>query len=143
MAACETSPELTLRRWIPESEFRMNPDKITYKTTDGITKKRYLQPDGLFIIRRSPLHQPGLTEDYAFLLEIDMATEDNPRFAREKVQPGVAYLNSQSYKQRFGIDYGRWLVVTTGDVRLDNMKAQTELVGGSGLFYFKIGRAHV
>ena len=136
MEACIASPELTLRYWIPESEFRMNPDKITYKTTDGRTKKRYLQPDGFFIIRRSPLHQPDLIEDYAFLLEIDMATEDNPRFAREKVRPGVAYLDSQSYKQRFGIDYGRWLVVTTGDLRLANMKAQTKRVGGTGLFYF-------
>ena len=75
-------------------------------------------------------------EELAFLLEIDMGTEDNRRFAREKVRPGVAYLKSEDYRARFGVDYGRWLVVTTSQTRLDNMKNQTNHVGGSGLFYF-------
>ena len=32
----------------------------------------------------------GPTKQFAFLLEIDMGSEDNPRFAREKVRPGAS-----------------------------------------------------
>jgi hypothetical protein len=71
-------------------------------------------------------------------LELDRATEDNPRFAREKVRPGVAYLRSAAYKKRFGYQTGRWLVVTTTDRRMQNMNRQAELaVGGDArVFYF-------
>jgi hypothetical protein len=64
------------------------------------------------------------------LLEIDRATEDNPRFAREKVKPGIAYLRSDAYEKRFGYKSGRWLVVTTSEKRLMNMKRQAEIAGG-------------
>ncbi len=67
---------------------------------------------------------------------MDMGTEDNPRFTREKVIPGIAYLKSQAYAQRSGLGYGRWLIVTTGERRLQNMKRHTERAGGNGLFYF-------
>lgn len=65
-----------------------------------------------------------------------MGTEDNLRFAREKVRPGTAYLKSDLYKNRFGYHYGRYLVITTGPRRMQNMKAQAERTGGMGLFYF-------
>lgn len=135
MQATQASPDLTLQSWVPESEFWSNPDKVAYKNRNGKSKTRLIRPDGFFTIRR-PTGQPGKLEELPFLLEIDMATEDNPRFAREKVRPGVAYLKSNAYHERFGVDYGRWLVVTTGEVRLANMIAQTERAGGSSLFYF-------
>ena len=65
-----------------------------------------------------------------------MGSEDNPRFAREKVRPGVAYLNSKQYLERFGQQYGRYLVVTSGERRMRNMKVQAERNGGKNLFYF-------
>lgn len=65
-----------------------------------------------------------------------MGSEDNPRFAREKVWPGVAYIGSDQYVKRFGLKHGRYLVVTTGERRIRNMKAQAERHGGKGLFYF-------
>jgi len=80
--------------------------------------------------------QSGSNKQFSFLLEIDMGSEDNPRFAREKVLPGVAYLKSSKYVDRFGQPHGRYLVVTSGERRMLNMKAQTEQNGGSGLFYF-------
>ncbi|HET6443927.1 MAG TPA: replication-relaxation family protein [candidate division Zixibacteria bacterium] len=134
--ATQASHFLSLHHWTPESEFWAYPDKVEYRTASGTTRKRRVIPDGLFTIRRPDAVRPGVTEELAFLLEIDMGTEDNPRFAREKVRPGVAYLKSQAYKKRFGIDYGRWLVVTTSQKRLENMAAQAERAGGSELFYF-------
>ena len=71
-----------------------------------------------------------------YLLEIDRSTEDNPRFLREKILPGKAYLISKAYKQRFGHQHGRWLVVTTSERRLNNMLDQAENAKAKGLFYF-------
>lgn len=129
--AAQQTPELTLNEWIPEGEFLIRSDKISYPNAKGQKQSRLIRPDGFFTVQKQS--KSGLL---AFLLEVDMGTEDNPRFAREKVRPGVAYLKSEAYRQRFGLGYGRWLVITTGDRRLHNMKAQTERVGGAGLFYF-------
>jgi hypothetical protein len=136
MQAVQASRSLTLHRWVPESEFWAHPDTVEYETAGGRKRKRRVIPDGFFTIRRPHVRNPGVMEELAFLLEIDMGTEDNPRFAREKVRPGVAYLDSRRYQERFGIDYGRWLVVTTSQTRLENMMAQTERAGGGDLFYF-------
>lgn len=129
-------PDLILQRWVPESEFWAQPDPIAYEEPSGRQRTRRVRPDGFFTIRRAAMNQPRAVEEFAFLLEIDMGTEDNPRFAREKVRPGSAYIASPVYRERFGIAYGRWLVVTTSKRRLANMKSQTEQAGGGELFYF-------
>lgn len=129
--ALTSNPSLTLREWQPESEFLTQPDVVSYTLPNGRTKKRQIRPDGFFIIQQKSHASP-----YAFLLEVDMGTEDNPRFGREKVLPGLAYLKIAAYHQRFGLRYGRFLIVTTGKRRLHNMKAQAERLGGKGLFYF-------
>jgi hypothetical protein len=71
------------------------------------------------------------------LLELDRGTEDNPRFVREKVLPGLAYLRSEAYRNRFGSNSGRWLVVTTSERRVTNMRRQVEAatVGEAVPFY--------
>ena len=132
--ACSRYTELELTSWIPESEFTSSPERITYETISGKNAKRSIQPDGYFLIeRKARLGQP---KQFAFLLEIDMGSEDNPRFAREKVRPGIAYIGSEQFAKRFGMRHGRYLVVTTGERRIKNMKAQAERHGGKGLFYF-------
>jgi len=74
------------------------------------------------------------------LLEFDNATHPNERFGREKVAPGLAYVKSQQYRKRFGDNSGRWLIVTTGMVRMKNLMRQTHQVVGSGagVFLFTI-----
>ncbi len=121
--ACRDNPDFTLEQWIPEGEFWAHPDKIEYKQANGKKAKRLIRPDGFFVIKHGKQYS-------RLLLEIDCATEDNPRFAREKVRPGVAYLRSREYKQRFGFQSGRWLVVTTGERRMRNLKQQTEITVG-------------
>lgn len=132
--ALEQTPDLELMTWLPESEFAAQPDKINYRTSQGKVKRCIIRPDGFFVVRR--MARWGQTQLFAFLLEVDMGSEDNPRFAREKVRPGVAYLGSVAYQDRFGLRYGRYLVITTGQRRLQNMKAHAERAGGTGLFYF-------
>ncbi len=73
-----------------------------------------------------------------FLLEVDMASHDNPSFGKEKVLPGIAYILSSAFRKRFGDNSGRWLIITTGERRLLNLKRQVEAEAGEGasIFYF-------
>jgi len=126
--ACQHDPAIQLETWIPESEFWAYPDKVAYSYQDK-KMTRNLRPDGYFLLNTGE-HR------IRYLLEIDRSTEDNPRFTREKILPGLAYLKSQAYETRFGHRSGRWLVVTTGPRRLANMLSQAERARTNGLFYF-------
>jgi hypothetical protein len=126
--ACQGGSEIILESWIPESEFWSYPDRISY-TCNEKTMTRDIRPDGVFIFKTSE-HR------LRYLLEIDRSTEDNPRFLREKILPGLAYLKSKQYEQRFGHRSGRWLVVTTGERRMRNMLNQARRADTRGLFYF-------
>jgi hypothetical protein len=133
--ACAAFPDLTLRPWVPETDFLANPDTVQFKDGNGVGHKRQIRPDGFFLITRERENRPK-PEGFAFLLEIDMATHSNPSFERNKVRAGLAYLTGESYQRRFGLGYGRWLVVTTTQSRLDHLVHQTERAGGDGAFYF-------
>jgi hypothetical protein len=136
LEACNTLPALELRHWIPESSFLADPDTITYRVRDGKQKKRQVRPDSFFTISPVRSQQSETRQPFAFLLEVDMATHSNPRFAREKIAAGLAYLKSRAYQERFGLRYGRWLVVTTGERRLEHLRETTKLAGGGDLFLF-------
>ena len=136
LEACEANEEISLREWVPESDFLANKDTIMYKTAQGHGASRIMQPDGFFLVQKPSRRYPGQWANYAFLLEVDNGTESNVRFGRDKVPPGVAYLQSDLYAQRFGIEYGRFAVVVVSQERLFNIKEQTERFGGSDLFYF-------
>ena len=104
------------------------PDRIEYTLNDR-TRKRNIRPDGYFLLS-TPKHF------LRYLLEIDRSTEDNPRILREKIIPGLAYIKTKAYEERFGHRSGRWLVVTTGEKRLKNMLRQARRGKAKGLFYF-------
>ena len=134
--ACQRSFLLTLHQWVPEGVFRSDPDKVTFRNSNGRSRSRQVIPDSFFTIRRQAQQKVEAVEEFAFLLEVDMATESNPRFAREKVGAEVAYLKSAAYRERFGVHYGAVLVVTTGKKRLTHLRHATEQAGGNGVFYF-------
>ena len=133
--ACETVPALALEQWVPETDFLVHPDTIHYVDEDGVEQERQVRPDGFLLITRE---RPGRQkrQAFAFLLEVDMATHSNPRFRREKGRAGGAYLASAAYERRFGLKFGRWLVVTTSDERMENLMRETEKVAEDGFFYF-------
>jgi hypothetical protein len=130
LEACSNDPAINLETWIPENDFWAYPDTITYPY-QGKQITRKIRPDGFFILT---------TQEHRirYLLEIDRSTEDNPRFYREKILPGLAYLKSKAYEERFGHRSGRWLVVTTGERRMANMLSQARQADAKGLFYFSI-----
>jgi hypothetical protein len=129
--ACRHSAAFTLQEWIPQSEFWAKPDRIEYTPPDGKKRKRSIRPDGYGVVVLAG-------KRFRLLLELDRATEDNPRFTREKVYPGLAYLRSNAYERRFGYRAGRWLIVTTGERHLRNLKGHTERAAGKDarVFYF-------
>lgn len=131
--AVTADPALVMDEWLPEGEFLACPDRVTYQDWRGQSRQRQVRPDGFFHLTQNV---GGQLYRFAYLLEMDLGTEDNPRFARDKVLPGVPYLSSSAYQQRFGCEYGRWLVVTTSVKRLQNLMTYTSRYGGDGLYYF-------
>lgn len=139
--AAKAHPNLQLEEWVHEGSFRSVPDVIEYEISIGRGEKRKLHkgvlPDSYFVIEDESRRTQSARTRARFLLEIDLATHDTPSFGREKVLPGIAYIVSPEYKARFGDNSGRWLVVTTGERRLQNLKRQTEtLAGGAASVFF-------
>lgn len=133
LEALSQNPTLLLGEWINEKLLTHWADEISWTQPNGRPAKKRFAMDGFFTLKRV---RPTKTETFAYLLEIDKGTHSNPAFADEKVRPGVAYLTSSLYETRFGVKYGRYLVVTAGGQRLENMLRQTERIKGGELFYF-------
>lgn len=133
--ACKSMDDVDLQIWVPETDFLASPDTVRFKDDKEVSHTRQARPDGFFLITRGHTNETR-SEEFGFLLEIDMATHSNPSFERNKVRAGLAYLKSKSYERRFGLRYGRWLVVTTTDKRLNHLLGQTERASGKELFYF-------
>lgn len=126
-------PSLTLEQWIPEGEFFTNMDRVEIgKRTKGV------RPDGFFLLvdhMRLINNSPAKAR---FLLELDNSTHPVTRFGRDKAIPGMAYIRSKAYQERFGFNSGRWLVVCKSHQRMINLKVQTKKVLGkqAGNFLF-------
>ncbi len=136
-------PHLSLSEWLHEGVFRSQMDIMEYEveSQNGAPRKvrKGVCPDAFFVIDDGRRKQTGQPYRARFLLELDNATHDNPSFGLEKALPGAAYIRSSAYKERFGHNSGRWLIVTTaGPRRLENLVAQTEEKVGqrSELFFF-------
>ena len=128
-------PSVTLERWVPEGDFLREMDSIEfeYRDRNGKLKKRRkgVRPDGYFVLLDHLRQINNSPARARFLLEFDNGNHPLTRFGREKVVPGLAYVRSREYKQRFGFNSGRWLVVCNGEKRMHNLKAQTEKAVGA------------
>ena len=127
-------PSVTLERWIPEGDFLRQMDTIEfeYKDQGGKIRKRRkgVRPDGYFVLLDHLRQINNSPARARFLLEFDNGNHPLTRFGRDKAVPGAAYVRSRAYKQRFGFNSGRWLVVCNGEKRMHNLKAQTEKAVG-------------
>ena len=135
-------PNLKIEQWLNEGAFRSQMDVVEFETInrDGSARheKRGICPDSYFVILDEKRKIDKSPARARFLFELDMSTHDNPSFGREKASPGAAYIKSDGYKSRFGYNSGRWLVVTTGNVRMNNLMQQTTQSAGPGsrVFFF-------
>jgi len=125
---------LILEEWIPEGTFHSQMDQVTYSVPDKQgnlhQEKRGVCPDGYFAIVDRRRQDQGLPARARLLLELDMATHDTGSFFQEKVVAGVAYMHSAAYEARFGHKSGRWLVITTGPLRMKHLMQQAQQVTG-------------
>ena len=124
-------PNFSMKNWMPDSAFRSDLDIVTYevKSKDGEIKRidKGICPDAYFEIVDEERRDKGQPYRIRFLLEVDMASYDNARFGREKALPGVAYIKSLAYRERFGQNTGRWLIITSGgERRRSSLKRQTK-----------------
>jgi hypothetical protein len=123
-------PHLAVEEWIHERTLHSNMDVVEFEIEDREGKikreKKGVCPDSYFVVIDQRRQIGGSPARARFLFELDMSTHDNPSFGREKAIPGEAYIKSAAFKKRFGYNSGRWLVVTTGAVRMKNMIAQTK-----------------
>ena len=133
-------PHLVLEDWIHERAFHSNMDVVEFETEDRDGKvtheKKGICPDSYFVVVDKRRQIGGSPARARFLFELDMSTHDNPSFGREKAVPGAAYIKSVAFKNRFEYNSGRWLVVTTGVVRMKNLIAQTKQSLGVGARVF-------
>lgn len=133
---------LQMEEWINESTFRSDPDIVDFKfkTRNGeyFSRRKRVSPDGMFTLVDNKRKNMGLPYRVRYLVEVDMATHDNPTFGNDKAAAGLAYLSSQQFKERFGVNSGRWLILTTGKTRLHNLIKQTgdRIPEGTNLFFF-------
>ncbi len=141
--AVQSSSGLVLAEWLPERVFRSQMDIVECSVEDRNGKTRVVKkgvcPDAYFVIEDTRRLINGESHRARFLLELDMATHDNPSFGLEKVAPGAAYIRSPAYKARFGYNSGRWLVVTTADKRrMQNLMQHTQRIASAEarLFFF-------
>ncbi len=139
--AAENWPSVSLETWLPEGEFLTNMDRIAFTYHQHgrkIKKIRGIRPDSFFTLLDHLRQIKGSPARARFLLELDNSTHPLDRFGKEKALAGLAYIRSPEYKQRFGFNSGRWLVVCVSEARLLNLKTQTEKVleSGASNFYF-------
>ena len=134
--ACERN-QLELVEWIDERELKSEgmKDYVTLVLPGGRRQRAAVIPDAYFVVQSG-----GKTA--RFFAEIDNRTVTvTPSSAEHrgwtrKIMAYVAYFDSKAYQDRYGGRPARVLTVTTGRVRLDNLKQATERAGGGHRFYF-------
>ena len=128
-------PGFVLESVIQESVFRAERDVVDVSFLGPNGRERQVTkeviPDLFMAIVDTQRQIQGEPARARFLIEYDGATHSNPKWGIEKAAPYALYIQSPAYKNRFGHNSGRWLVITTGKVRMQNLIAQTRQEAGT------------
>jgi Replication-relaxation len=135
--AAEAASEVSLTKWIDDKALKSPhmKDYVTLQGAHGGTKRMAVVPDGYFVLE---------TDDkiYHHFLEIDRAmvpvayTREGKRDWAHRIRAYLEYLRSGKYEARYHAKGLRILTVTTGEKRLEHLRAATAEVGGGSRFYF-------
>ena len=137
LTSAAQASECQITRWIDDRALRRREMKeyVMLKTESGVNERVAIVPDGFFSLVR------GETVFHHFV-EVDLATvvglssKSGRRDWARKVRAYLAYHQSGQYKARYGAQEFRVLTVTTGQGRLENLRAITEEAGGKHRFWF-------
>lgn len=132
---CREIDSIELVKVVTERQLNTWRDTVRIKGED--TPKAVV-PDEFFLVRSTiPLDNTSNKKPlFAFLVEVDRGNHDLTSFGREKVNAGMVYLMSKTYEERFGVRFGRWLVVCEGRGRMNSLRDVTLANGGQRAFYF-------
>lgn len=128
---------LTLVEWLDEKLLRSTGRKeyVVLPGSEGASERAGVTPDAAFLIQRSE-------KKALFFVEVDDATVTvapsiwQRRGWTRKIRVYLAYFASECYQKRYGNRPARVLTVTTGEKRLQHLKAATEQAGGDRRFWF-------
>ena len=115
--ALSASPIWKLERWLPEIQCH-HPYDI--RASNGGWQREVFKPDGFLRLQNRATKQNA-----DFFLEIDRGHTSSSKFA-EKLDSYTRYLESGLFSQMFGQSGFRTLVITTGPLRLKNLRALVE-----------------
>lgn len=121
--------------WRGQDELRaMFTQPVAYLDLNQEKQQKLVWPDGYF---RLAVSRAEGKMQLPYLVEFDNGTEDNSRFARDKVSPNVHLIVSEMYEQQIGQKGGRFLVVVSGSqARFENMRRSVTQAGGAAFFLF-------
>ena len=122
----QSPSDVTVRKFWPETWFRREPDEISVPNRK---KPVRVLPDLVTRLHSPAPGHPGKVRDWFFLWEIDTRSM-KPAKVLNKIQPGFQYLKSVQYRQRFGVRYGRWVMITEGPKRRDNLRREAAKIPG-------------
>jgi hypothetical protein len=128
--------------WVNESAFRspvMDRVVLTIQDQAGqlIERERGVCPDGFCLIQDVNRRKNERPYELHLLIEMDMGTHPvSSRFATDKAVPYAAYIGSSAFKARFDADTGDWLVITTGERRMQHLIEHTQEKVGEGARWF-------
>jgi hypothetical protein len=126
--------DLRLGEWIGENQFRVRTPQIQQKDKKG-KRSQGIIPDGFFSLWNGFHAAPGRQQVFGYLVEVDRGTEDLGRI-KDKLKRGALYVDSRDYKERTGLSSGRFLMITTGWERAENMMHLARNEGVSWAWYF-------
>lgn len=127
----------TIETWLDDKTLksRQMKDYVMIKGPRGGEQRAAVVPDGYFHLWDGEYH-------YHLFLEVDRrtvtgeASKWEKRDWARKVRAYLAYYRSGKYQKRYQTKSLRILTVTTGKVRLANLKAITKKTGGKARFWF-------
>jgi hypothetical protein len=114
---------------------RYRTDRFAWQAPGRPAQQGTYVADGFCLVRQ---RTPDRDKDrgYAYLLEVDRASESQTVISEEKLRRGYCYLQSPVYRERHGVRFGRFLVVTTGEERMDHMRASAREARIARAFFF-------
>jgi hypothetical protein len=127
----------SIGKWIDDRGLKSPQMKtvVTLTGPQGGKRRTAVVPDGYFVLDNG-------THVYHHFLEVDLCTVTGEASAwgrrdwARKVAAYLEYYRSGQYQAHYGTPSLRVLTVTTGERRLQNLKAITERVGGKARFWF-------
>lgn len=133
--AATSHAQWAMEVWYGQDELRaMFTQPVAYLDYNRERQQKLVWPDGYF---RLEVHQAEGMLRLPYLVEFDNGTEDNSRFARDKVSPNIHLIVSDMYEQQIGQKGGRFLVVVSGSqARFENMRRSVTQAGGAAFFLF-------